>query len=210
MFFFQVFNSWYFSYGNDGTQTQNPLIPRKKPNRFGHTNLYGQNGYISLMESKPLTLNLFITMIRYAGSLYVVLGRIFKPQENLWIDSYGIIVVQLRTNYYGLCLFLIVAGLTTRGWSFLVMLYWTIFAGDVSFFLSQGLKLLSAIFLIKSPPPPPKWQPFKNRKMFLFHLKSSFRSQDIQIFVFFLFLSTLSRFKRTNGRGIIYIMSSLA
>ena len=148
MFFFQVFNSWYFSYGNDGTQTQNPLIPRKKPNRFGHTNLYGQNGYISLMESKPLTLNLFITMIRYAGSLYVVLGRISKPQENLWIDSYGIIVVQLRTNYYGLCLFLIVAGLTTRGWSFLVMLYWTIFAGDVSFFLSQGLKLVSAIFLM--------------------------------------------------------------
>ena len=30
-----------------------------------------------------------------------------------------------------------------------------------------------------------KWQPFKNyEKCFLFHLKSSFRSQDIQIFVF--------------------------
>ena len=106
------------------------------------------------MESKPLTLNLFITMIRYAGSLYVVLGRISKSQENLWIDSYGIIVVQLRTNYYGLCLFLIVAGLTTRGWSFLVMLYWTIFAGDVSFFFISRLKACVRYFFNQIPPPP--------------------------------------------------------
>ena len=43
-------------------------------------------------------------------------------------------------------------------------------------------------------------------KCFLFHLKSSFCFQDIQIFVFFLFFSTLSRFKRTNGSGIINVM----
>ena len=44
---------------------------------------------------------------------------------------------------------------------------------------------------------------------FLFHLKSSFR--DIHIFVFFPFLSTLSRFKRANGSGIIYdVMNWLA
>ena len=41
-------------------------------------------------------------------------------------------------------------------------------------------------------------------KNVLFHLKSSFRSRDIHIFVFFLFLSTLSKLKRTNGTGIIY------
>ena len=41
-------------------------------------------------------------------------------------------------------------------------------------------------------------------KYFLFHPKSSFRSQDIQIFVIFSFLSTLSRFKRKNGSKIIY------
>ena len=45
-----------------------------------------------------------------------------------------------------------------------------------------------------------KWWPFKNyEKCFLFHLKSSFRSRDIQVFVFFPFFSTLSRFKRANG-----------
>ena len=50
-----------------------------------------------------------------------------------------------------------------------------------------------------------KWSPFKNyKKRFLFHRKNSFRSWDIQIFVFFPFLSTLSRFKRANGSGIIY------
>ena len=63
------------------------------------------------------------------------------------------------------------------------------------------LKLVSAIFI--------KClffhQPIKiYEKCFLFNLKSSFRSQDIQIFVFFPFLSTLSRLKRTNGSGIIY------
>ena len=45
------------------------------------------------------------------------------------------------------------------------------------------LKLVSAIFyqfVFLT-----KWQPFKNyEKCFLFHLKSSFRSRDIQIFVF--------------------------
>ena len=51
----------------------------------------------------------------------------------------------------------------------------------------------------------PNYSPSKSMKnVFLFHLKSSFRSRDIQIFVFFPFLSTLSRLKRTNGSGIIY------
>ena len=54
--------------------------------------------------------------------------------------------------------------------------------------------------------------PFKNyEKCFLFHLKMYFRSRDIQIFVIFSFLSTLSRFKRTNESGIIYnVMNWLA
>ena len=45
---------------------------------------------------------------------------------------------------------------------------------------------------------------FKNyQKCFLFHLKSSFRSQGIQFFVIFLFLSTVSRFKESDETGII-------
>ena len=50
-----------------------------------------------------------------------------------------------------------------------------------------------------------KLQTFNNyKKCFLFHRKSSFCSRDIQIFVFFPFLSTISRLKRTNETGIIY------
>ena len=41
-------------------------------------------------------------------------------------------------------------------------------------------------------------------KRVLFHLKNSFLSQNIQFFVFFPFLSTLSRYKRTDGSGIVY------
>ena len=66
----------------------------------------------------------------------------------------------------------------------------------------DSLKLVSAIFyqiFISSP----NDSPSKTEKCFLFHLKSSFRSRDIQIFVIFP-LSTLYRFKRTNGSGIIY------
>ena len=48
------------------------------------------------------------------------------------------------------------------------------------------------------------WSLKNYEKCFLFHLKSSFHSRDIQIFVIFSFLSTLSRFKRANGGGIIY------
>ena len=40
-------------------------------------------------------------------------------------------------------------------------------------------------------------------KCFLFHLKSSFRSWDIQIFGIFSHFSVIFRPKRTNGRGII-------
>ena len=51
--------------------------------------------------------------------------------------------------------------------------------------LKKSLKLVSAIFHFCT-----KWQPLDNsEKCFLLYLKSSFRSQDIQIFVF---LSSLS------------------
>ena len=63
------------------------------------------------------------------------------------------------------------------------------------------LKLVSAFFI----------------KFLFFHqmitiqkLKSSFRSPDIHIFVFFPFLSTLSKLKRTNGIEIIYVMKWFA
>ena len=56
-----------------------------------------------------------------------------------------------------------------------------------------------------------KWQAFKNfEKIFLSHLKSSFRSRDIQFFVIFPFLSILYKFKRANGSGIIYVINWLA
>ena len=76
--------------------------------------------------------------------------------------------------------------------------------------LMRNLRLVSAIFyqtFIFFT----KWQPFKNyEKRFLFHQKSSFHSQDIQIFVFFPLLSTFSRYKRPDGCGIIYVMNWLA
>ena len=46
--------------------------------------------------------------------------------------------------------------------------------------------------------------------IFLFHLRSSLRFQDIHIFVFFPFLAALPRLKGTNRRGIIYFMNWLA
>ena len=68
--------------------------------------------------------------------------------------------------------------------------------------LKKFLKLLSAIFyqifVFSSNDRPSKTM--KN----VISSKSSFHSQDIQISVFFPFLSTLSRFKRANGSGIIY------
>ena len=76
-------------------------------------------------------------------------------------------------------------------------------------YLTNWLKLVSAIFyeiVIFST----NDSPLKTMKnVFLFHLNSSFCSQDIQIFVIFLFLSPLSRFKWTNGSGIIYVMNWL-
>ena len=70
------------------------------------------------------------------------------------------------------------------------------------------LKLVSAIFYsisIFSPNVSPR-KSIKN--VFLFHRKSSFCSPEIHVFAFFPFLSTLSRFKRRNVSGIIYIASS--
>ena len=61
------------------------------------------------------------------------------------------------------------------------------------------------LFFIKFLIFPPNDSPLKTMKnVFLFHLKSSFCSQDILIVVFFPFLPTFSRFKRTNESGIIY------
>ena len=65
------------------------------------------------------------------------------------------------------------------------------------------LKLVFAIFyqfFIFSPSD----RPSKTEKCFLFHLKSSFCSWDIQIFVIFPLPFCTSRFKRTNGSEIIY------
>ena len=46
------------------------------------------------------------------------------------------------------------------------------------------------------------------KKVFLFHLKSSFRSQDIEIFVVLPFLSIVPRLKTTNENEIIYDVMS--
>ena len=78
-------------------------------------------------------------------------------------------------------------------------------------FKATKLKLVSAIFyeiFIFSPNDIPSKTV---EKYFLFHLKSTLHSQDIHMFVIFRFLSTLSRFKRTNASGIIYdVMNWLA
>ena len=69
--------------------------------------------------------------------------------------------------------------------------------------LSWNLKLVSAIFyqfFIFSP----NDSPLETEKCFLFHLRSSFRSPDIQIFV--IFFLPLHSFKIQKGKwsGIIY------
>ena len=54
------------------------------------------------------------------------------------------------------------------------------YISEICIEIKINLKLVSAIFYFFT-----KWQPFKNcEKWVLFHLKSSFRSRDIQIFVF--------------------------
>ena len=51
--FVQIFDRGCFPYGNDETRIQNPLIPKRKPDRFGHTDLLCiQNDYVILQKSK--------------------------------------------------------------------------------------------------------------------------------------------------------------
>ena len=53
--------------------------------------------------------------------------------------------------------------------------------------------------------------PSKTEKYFLFHIKSSFRSQDIQIFIIFFLTFRTFPTQRTNESGIIYdVMNWLA
>ena len=70
--------------------------------------------------------------------------------------------------------------------------------------MSSPLKLVSdisyQIFIFSSNDASSKTM----KNVFVFHIKSSFRSRDIQFFIIFPFLSTLSRFKRANGSGMIY------
>ena len=61
----------------------------------------------------------------------------------------------------------------------------------------SSLKHVSAIFLSFH------WMIKNYEQRFLFNRKSSFRSWDVQVFVFFS-LSTFTRFKRTNESGTIY------
>ena len=67
------------------------------------------------------------------------------------------------------------------------------------------LKLVSAIFyqIFIFSPNDNSLETETMKNVFLFHLKSSFCTQDIQIFVIFS-LSTISGFKRINGSGIIF------
>ena len=58
---------------------------------------------------------------------------------------------------------------------------------------------MSSIFLYFT-----KAEHLKNyEKHFLFHLESSFRSRDLQIFVFLPFLFTVFRFKRPDETRIV-------
>ena len=69
-----------------------------------------------------------------------------------------------------------------------------------------SLKLVSAIFyqlfIFATNDSPLKTM----KNVFLFNLKSSFRSRDIQTFVIFSPPLHISRFKKANGSGIIYVM----
>ena len=73
-------------------------------------------------------------------------------------------------------------------------------------FLFYNLVSTIVIFLLNDSPSDSE----TTKKCFLFHLKSSFSSRDIQIFVIFPFFLKLSKFKRTNESGTgYYVMSCL-
>ena len=68
-----------------------------------------------------------------------------------------------------------------------------------------SLKLVSAIYQLFIFAPNDR--PLKTMKnAFLFNLKNSFHSRDIQTFVIFPPPLHISRFKKANGSGIIYVM----
>ena len=50
--FVHIFNSWYFSYSNDETKTQNLLIAKLKPKHFGDSDLYDKNSFVSLYGAR--------------------------------------------------------------------------------------------------------------------------------------------------------------
>ena len=63
--------------------SMNTLIPRQNPHRFGHTGMYGQNDYVSFLESKAhhYHFSLIITMIHVCVRFPSVnLHGISKPQ----------------------------------------------------------------------------------------------------------------------------------
>ena len=74
----------------------------------------------------------------------------------------------------------------------------------VGLFLFLKLVLLFFYQISIFSPNVSSWKTIKN--VFLFRGKGPFRFKDIQIFVIF---STLSKFKRINGSGIIYDVMNL-
>ena len=67
--FSQIFNGWYFPYGNTRLE---PLIPKWKRNCFNHKEVSGQNVYVSLKELKGTELKLTFTWYRYVLHLILM------------------------------------------------------------------------------------------------------------------------------------------
>lgn len=82
------FNSWSFSYGYDGTQTQRLLILRRKPNHFCHTDAIFPSWNLRLLNS-----SLNVSMIHMCGRFSsVVISGVSNQQEKQWMDFHSMIM----------------------------------------------------------------------------------------------------------------------
>ena len=75
------------NHGYDETWTQNPLIPMEKHNCFGHTDLYGKNGQVSVYESGVLNLAITIGKVSTIKDLKKLELQIFLKNIRFIIVS---------------------------------------------------------------------------------------------------------------------------
>ena len=137
-----LFNSCYFSYGNDETQTQHPLISRRKVNLLCFS--LGIRGF--WVRDSSLLINTMLLL----DFLQLCLVEIQSGKQKSWL-IYHSIVTWSNNSFHHWCFF------PTQP--------------DKCFEVKGALSGLRQILATESLK--------DDEKYFLFHLKSSFRSQDI-------------------------------